>query len=319
MAADALLFFATDIHGSEACFRKWLNAAEGYGARVLVMGGDITGKVVVPFHRHNGSWHTRWRDEDLRLETSAELAEFRRRVADAGAYAWEADPDEAARTLADDEATEALFTRLAAERVREWVALADERLDDSGVSAFIIAGNDDPPEVDEALRQGKSLVHCDHRVVWIEDWLPMLSVGDSTPTPWQSPREVPEEKYEEMLARLLEQVAEPERAVFNLHVPPYGSNLDMAPELDPHLRVRYSPVGEVRQAPVGGHAVRAAIERFQPLLGLHGHVHESRGRTKIGRTVCFNPGSDYGQGVLRGVLVRLSPKKGLRDYVFTSG
>jgi uncharacterized protein len=319
MASDILLFFATDIHGSEACFRKWLNAAEGYGADVLVMGGDLTGKVVVPFHRRNGSWQARWRDDDVRLESCEEVAAFRRRVADAGAYAWESEPDEAEGTLADEEATERLFTRLAAERVAEWVELAEERLAARAGRAFIIAGNDDPPEVDEPLRRARALVHCDRRVVWVEDWLPMVSLGDSTPTPWNSPREVPEPEYEQILSGLLEQVSELDRAVFNLHVPPYGSNLDLAPELDPELRVRYSPVGEIRQAPVGGRAVRAAIERHQPLLGLHGHVHESRGRAKIGRTVCFNPGSDYGQGVLRGVLLRVSPKRGVRDYVFTSG
>src|SRR5918992_3578060 len=114
MASDILLFFATDIHGSEACFRKWLNAAEGYGADVLVMGGDLTGKMVVPFHRRNGSWQARWRDNDVRLASREDVAAFRRKVADAGAYAWEAEPDEAEGTLADEEATERLFTRLAA-------------------------------------------------------------------------------------------------------------------------------------------------------------------------------------------------------------
>lgn len=319
MARDILLFFATDIHGSEACFRKWLNAAEGYGADVLVMGGDLTGKVVVPFHRRNGVWEARWRDDEVRLESEQEVAAFCRRVADAGAYAWEADPEEAAGTLADDEAADRLFARLASERVADWVELAEERLAARAGRAFIIAGNDDPPDVDDSLRRARALVHCDRRVVWIEDWLPMLSLGDSTPTPWNSPRELPEAEYEQALAGLLGQVGEPERAVFNLHLPPYGTPLDVAPELDEELRVRYSAVGEVRQVSVGGRAVRTAIERHQPLLGLHGHVHESRGRAKIGRTVCFNPGSEYGQGVLRGVLVRISPKRGVRDYVFTSG
>jgi Icc-related predicted phosphoesterase len=319
MASDILLFFATDIHGSEACFRKWLNAADGYGADVLVMGGDLTGKVVVPFHRRNGSWLARWRDDEVRLESRDEVAAFCRRVADAGAYAWESEPQEAENALADEDAAERLFSRLAAERVAKWVELAEERLAARAGRAFIIAGNDDPPEVDAALRHARALVHCDRRVVWIEDWLPMLSLGDSTPTPWNSPRELPEEEYEQVLAALLEQLGDPGRAVFNLHMPPFGSNLDLAPELDAELRVRYSAVGEMRQAPVGGRAVRAAIERHQPLLGLHGHVHESRGRAKIGRTLCFNPGSDYVQGVLRGVLVRVSAKRGVRDYVFTAG
>ena len=69
-------------------------------------------------------------------------------------------------------------------------------------------------------------------------------------------------------------------------------------------------------ASVGSIAVRAAIEKYQPLLGLHGHIHESRSAQKIGRTLCINPGSEYGEGVLRGILLELS-SKGLEDHVFT--
>ena len=147
----------------------------------------------------------------------------------------------------------------------------------------------------------------------------MLSLGDSTPTPWDSPREIDEEEYGKVLEQLAAELDVPEGAIFNLHVPPYDSTLDLAPELDEELRVRYSVTGEPKHAPVGARAVRDAIERYQPLAGLHGHVHESRGRAKIGRTVCFNPGSDYQQGVLRGVLLRLSPNRGIRDFTFTTG
>jgi Icc-related predicted phosphoesterase len=316
---DRLLFFATDVHGSERCFRKWLNAAEGYGADLLVMGGDITGKVVVPVHRANGGFVARWRDADLRLDGADALTGFEREVADAGAYTWLCEPDEATATFADDEATERLFARLAAERAARWVELADRRLAGRDVRAFIIAGNDDPPEVDEALNGGRALANADRRVVWLDDWLPMLSLGDSTPTPWNSPREIPEEEYERELEGLVGQLQDPAAAIFNLHVPPYDSSIDLAPELDEELRVRYSAVGEARVAPVGGKAVRAAIERHQPLVGLHGHVHEGRGRAKIGKTACFNPGSDYQRGVLSGVLLRISPRRGLRDFTFTTG
>ncbi len=317
--ADCLLFFATDVHGSERCFRKWINAAEAYGADTLVMGGDITGKVIVPVHRSNGGYTARWRDRGHRLDGRRELEEFERRVADAGGYMWMSEPDEAEETLGDDEATEALFARLAAERVAHWVALADERLGRRGTRAFIIAGNDDPPDVDDALSRGRVLTNADRQIVWLDEWLPMLSLGDSTPTPWNSPRELPEGEYARVLERLAEELDLPAGAIFNLHVPPYDSTLDLAPELDDELRVRYTIAGEPKQAPVGARAVRDAIERYQPLAGLHGHVHESRGRAKIGRTICFNPGSEYQRGVLRGVLLKLSRKRGIRDFTFTTG
>lgn len=318
MARDRLIFFATDVHGSERCFRKFLAAAGAYGADTLVMGGDITGKIVVPIHPEGTAHVTRWRDEDYRFESVAELDAFMRTLADAGAYGWVVDRDEAAAVLADDRATEALFVRLTAERVRRWVELADERLAPD-VQAFAIAGNDDPAEVDLALAGGTRMQLAESRVAWIDDWLPMISYGDSTPTPWDSPREVSEDQYGARLDALIGELDDVHHAVFNLHVPPHGSQLDLAPALDEELRVRYSTAGDMMLAPVGSHAVRERIEQTQPLLTLHGHVHESRGRAKLGKTVCFNPGSDYQQGVLRGVLVRVSMRKGVCDYAFTTG
>jgi Icc-related predicted phosphoesterase len=312
-----LIFFATDIHGSEVCFRKWLNAGAAYGADVLIMGGDLTGKVIVPVHTINGHHRARWQDEEVVLETGGELVEFRRRVADAGAYVWPCDLDQAATLLADEEATERLFVQLASERLAEWVALADERVGD-GTKAFIIAGNDDAPEVDSVLAEGRRLQLADNRVVQIDDWLPMVSLGESTPTPWDSPRELTEEEYGEKLERLISSAGDSRGAIWNLHVPPYASSLDDAPALTTELAVRYSVAGDVKMLPVGSPAVRSAIERHQPLLGLHGHVHEGRGRAKIGRTICFNPGSSYQQGILCGVLVRVD-RKGVRDYTLTTG
>jgi uncharacterized protein len=107
--------------------------------------------------------------------------------------------------------------------------------------------------------------------------------------------------------------------MFNLHVPPYGTQLDLAPALDTDRRVRYTAAGDMLMCSVGSHAVRAAIERAQPIASLHGHAHESRGRARLGHTVCFNPGSDYWSGVLRGVLVKVSPRGGVADYAFTTG
>lgn len=318
MARDRLLFFATDVHGSEACFRKWLAAARAYGADTLLMGGDLTGKVIVPVHARNGRHEARWRGAEHRLESRADLVAFARRVADAGAYVWHTEPDEAARAFADEQGTERLFAELTAERVREWVELAEDRLTDD-VQAYIMPGNDDPTDVDAALDRGARLRNAEQRVVWLDEWLPMVSYGDSTPTPWDSPREVSEEEYRRRVEQLVAELDDPSRAVLNLHVPPYGSRLDLAPALDEGKRVRYTAAGDTLLAPVGGHSVRECIERLQPRLGLHGHVHEARGRAKIGRTVCFNPGSDYQQGVLRGVLVRVSPKAGVRDYTFTTG
>src|SRR6185312_3306089 len=86
------------------------------------------------------------------------------------------------------------------------------------------------------------------------------------------------------------------------HVPPYDSGLDTAPVLDVNLRPTVS-AGDVLRGPVGSHAVRRVIEEFQPLLSVHGHVHESGGERRIGDTVSINPGSEANAGILRGYLV----------------
>jgi Icc-related predicted phosphoesterase len=315
---DHLFFFATDVHGSEVCFRKWLNAGAVYGASVVIMGGDLTGKVVVPVHRINGSYRARWRDQDVVLTSDDELTAFCRQVADAGAYTWRADPDEAAATFADEAATDALFDRLTAERMAEWVELADSRIS-SGTRAYIIAGNDDAPGIDDILRRGQRLQFADNRTVMVDDWLPMVSLGDSTPTPWDSPRELSEEEYAARLEALLSSLDDPRRAVVNLHVPPHGSTLDDAPALDEHRAVRYSIAGDTKMQPVGSLAVREAIERHQPVLALHGHIHEARGTHRLGKTLCINPGSSYEQGQLLGAVIDIEGKKKVKNFVLTSG
>jgi Icc-related predicted phosphoesterase len=76
--------------------------------------------------------------------------------------------------------------------------------------------------------------------------------------------------------------------------------------------------GDVATGPVGSKAVRAAIERYQPLVSLHRHVHESRAASKLERTVCINPGSEYGDGNLRACLVNLKGNK-LQNYQLITG
>ena len=108
------------------------------------------------------------------------------------------------------------------------------------------------------------------------------------------------------------------RTVVNFHCPPYGSGLDVAPELDETLR----PVirgGRPSVIAVGSKAVREAIKRYQPVLGLHGHIHESRAAQRIGETLCLNPGSDYTADLLRGVVVDIAQDGSYLDFLFTAG
>jgi Icc-related predicted phosphoesterase len=152
-------------------------------------------------------------------------------------------------------------------------------------------------------------------VVPLDENHEMISSGWSNRTPWNTYREEDEEQLEVRYEAMISELKNPRNAIFNIHVPPYKSGLDEAPELDKNLR----PVlaGQSLK-PVGSNALRKVIQETKPLLGLHGHIHEGRGATRIGKTLCINPGSMYEQGTLLGAIVNLGKNK-IENYVLTSG
>ena len=313
------IFFATDIHGSERCFLKFINAARFFSANVLILGGDITGKALVPITRKSGasSYTAQFLGQDVTLETVEEIAAFERRVRQGGAYPFCTTHEELIAMEADRSLVDTLFTRLMVESVQRWCEIAEERLRGSGVRCYIDAGNDDEPEIVATLRQASYVEMPEGRVVLIDDEHEMLSSGFANTTPWHAPRDIPEEELAAFIDSMAVKLQAPERAIFNIHVPPYASGLDIAPLLSDDLK----PVvvgGEIATGPVGSKAVRAAIERYRPLVSLHGHIHESRAVNKIGRTTCINPGSEYGEGSLRGALVNLKGDK-LVSYQLVNG
>ncbi|WP_376796325.1 metallophosphoesterase [Thermogemmatispora sp.] len=313
------IFFATDVHGSERCFMKFINSARFYKANVLILGGDITGKALVPIVRSGtgASYQASFLGENVTLESEEAVAAFERQVRHAGAYPFRTTAEELAALEADRSLVDRLFTRLMVESVQRWCELAAERLRGTGVRCFIDAGNDDEPEIVEVLKQADYVEMPEGEVVMIDDEHEMVSAGFANLTPWQAPRDIPDEALGRFIESMARRLQHPERAIFNIHVPPYGSGLDIAPLLDERLK----PVvvgGEIATGPVGSRAVRASIERYQPLVSLHGHIHESRAVSKIGRTTCINPGSEYGDGHLRAALVNLQGKK-LLSYQLVTG
>jgi Icc-related predicted phosphoesterase len=304
MAGKLRLFFATDLHGSEKCFRKFLNGGAAYRPDAMVLGGDIAGKAVQAVVEHgDGRYRFGFRGHDYDLEDGDELRRVERLLADNGYYAWRCPPGALERRQEDGTMDE-LLLELMRERLAGWMALAEERLRPQGIAAFWMLGNDDPPQLGELLEAAPWGAQAEGRVLPLGDGHCLLSLGYSNITPWESYRELPEDELAAALERLFEQVEEPRRAVLNVHVPPHGTGLDEAPVLDRELRVQTS-AGQVRMGSVGSTAVREAIERYQPLASLHGHVHESAGFRRIGRTLAVNPGSDYGTGALNGVILSL--------------
>lgn len=297
------LFYAGDIHGSEQCFRKFLNAARFYEAQVIILGGDITGKMMVPLvEQKPGRFVAHMFGSKKKAKRPDDVAELEKQIRFNGFYPYRCSPDEYERLAEDAKYQEQVMSRLMVDEVKRWMKIADEKLLGSDVRCLIMPGNDDEWGIDEAI-SSEVVENPDGRVVRIGDYQ-ILSAAWANPTPWNSPREAEEPSlsgiYEEIAAQL-----DPELpAIFNLHIPPYGSGLDMAPELDEDFNVRKSG-GQPNIIPVGSRAAREFVEHHSPILGLHGHIHESRYATTLGQTICINPGSNYADGVLDGAIVDL--------------
>jgi len=308
------LFYAGDVHGSRVCWKKFINAAAHYPADALVMGGDLTGKALVPIVREgDGSYVARVIGEQRIARTAEELDEMQKAISTNGMYPLIVDPEEAQVLAQDSTRRDEVFEEALLDELRLWVEFADERLGGTDTRAYVIPGNDDPWSIDEVLTSGDSVVACDEQVQMLGPH-ELVSFGYSNRTPWQTPRELDEEEIYLRLKRLADQLETPERAIFNIHVPPYESSLDTALEVDDELRYVMKG-GRPREVPTGSRAVRQIIEETEPLLSLHGHIHESKGVTKIGRTVAINPGSDYGSGHLDGCLVHLEPDRVVNHYL----
>lgn len=314
------IYFVSDVHASERCWLKFLAAPKFYKADTAIVGGDITGKFVVPIiAAAGGTWTVQnFLGRKWRVSTREELGRLKAQIADTGQYAFETTAEEYAQYDGDQARIDELFRTLALERVRRWVDMAEDKLPGTGVRCLVSGGNDDFYEVDEALAASSLIQNPDGTVLDLGDGFQIMGVGYGNPTPWNCPRDVPEADLAAKIAEVADTVGRPDRAIFSLHVPPYGTGLDFAPELDGELRMVMSGAGP-QMIPVGSTAVREAIMRYQPLLGLHGHIHESRGIRRLGRSTVANPGSEYGEGVLDGVLIDLDSRKGIVDIQLTSG
>jgi uncharacterized protein len=312
------IFYATDIHGSETCLLKFINAGAFYKCNVMLMGGDITGKMMVPIVQlGSSSYEANFLERTWRVESDAELADLEKKVRRSGAYPYVCSREELDFLEANPEEVKPVFTKIMVSETKRAVELAEAKLAGSGIKCFVTPGNDDELAIDEAFVGAENFVNPEGQVVWLDDDHEMISSGYANMTPWKCPRDEAEEHLRARIEAMAVKLENPSTAIFNLHCPPYASKLDDAPELDDTLK----PVlvgGQLHLIPVGSTAVREAIEAWQPLAGVHGHIHESRGRALIGESQCFNPGSEYGAGYLRGLIIELN-RKGIASYQFTSG
>jgi len=312
------IFFVTDLHGSEICWRKFLNAGAFYRADVVILGGDITGKAMVPIvRRAAGTWEAALQDHLETLETERELDEFGKRVMNRGYYPIRVSEEEYRALQADEDLVDKRFKEAMLEGTERWIAMAEERLAGTGIRVVACPANDDVFEIDDLLAGARVVETGDEDHPIELDGFTMVSMGWTNPTPWHTFREAEEPELAERIERALAHARDPSTTILNFHAPPHGSKLDNAPALNPDLS--YVSGGQALR-PVGSTSVREAIERFQPLLSLHGHIHESKGVARIGATLALNPGSSYEEGVLQAAIVTIDRKKRkVKTYQLVNG
>ena len=305
--ARTRFMFATDLHGSETVWRKFLNCAKHFDLDALILSGDMTGKVMVPIiAREDGTYDAHLLGKDYILKEDG-LEEFAKKVRMVSYIPYVTTPSEAEEIRKDEEKKEKLFERLETEVVEYWLTLIPGRVPDS-CKIVVSPGNDDKFCIDEVIRRNGRVIFGEEEVIALDEEHEVLCCGWSNPTPFNSPRECSEEELEERLEAVVSKVTNLKTSVFCIHVPPYDCQLDTAPLVDENLRVKVVG-GRPQMIPAGSRAVRRIIEKYQPLLGLHGHIHESPGFTRIGQTQCLNPGSEYGEGIFKGYLVEIDGPK----------
>ncbi len=279
---------------------------------MLILGGDITGKSVVPIvEREDGVLSCEFLGSSVELRTAQEEQEMVHKISNTGYYPYRTSVREMEELRTDQRKTQEVYVKLMGERLQTWLRLAETHLRDTGMKCFITGGNDDPLLIEEILHGSDLVVNPENSLVQVDQSHEMISCAYSNPTPWKTPRELPEEKLEDRIEALCSKVKIMENCIFNLHVPPMDSGIDTCPKLDtsqdPPKPVYMGGLPVMMGA--GSRAVRNVIEKHQPLLSLHGHIHEARGVIRIGRTHCVNPGSEYGEGILRGAILNLNEKK----------
>lgn len=310
------MFFSTDVHGNEKCWRKFVNAGEYYDADVLILGGDLTGKMIQPIiQQPSGGWKYYRGGKELFLGDEDELSRHEKELEFSGIYPYRTTFEEAEKLAANEEARKQVFLQAQIETLARWFQFAQEKLGNRTI--YLAPGNDDDFVIDSVLERYEVAMNCEGKVVWVDDQHEMISSGWTNPTPWKTFREQSEESLAERIESMASKVEDVSSSIFALHAPPYNTGLDEAPRLDTRTET-FKMVGADETGAVGSKAVRSLIEKYQPLLGLHGHVHEGKGNARIGRTICFNPGSVYTEGILNAAVIDLD-KKRINRWFFISG
>jgi Icc-related predicted phosphoesterase len=312
------ILYGSDFHGSDIVYRIFIGSALQYKANVLIVGGDVTGKAMIPvIHQGSGNYHTSLFGNDLTASNADEIDKVKKSISNVGFYPIVLEKDEAAELESNTEKMSARFEQEMCQRVREWMVLAEEKLVPQKISMYFMPGNDDLASIDETISEFKHVHNPDMQHFELEGGYELVGNSNANMTPWVCARDIEEESLTQKLDELANMIQNPDRTVAVLHVPPYGSGLDSCPDLDENLKI-ITQGGQVVMKSAGSTAVKTFIEKVQPMLTLHGHIHESPGHTRNGRTLSINAGSEYAEGIMKAAIINLENGK-VKGHLLISG
>ena len=305
----ARIWFFSDIHGSNACFKKFLNLINNTNKpNVLILGADITGKQLIPIiKKNNGTEVVPIGGKDIILKNSEESQSLKKKLSDIGYYPFECTNTDYKKLQFGKKYQKDVFEKLVKKRLIEWVELADSKLSSNTDCKVIInGGNDDPFYIDSILDSSKKMIHAEGKIIDLPAGLKLLSTGFSVKTPWNCPRDISEDELKIKISNMTNQLVESDKLIFNFHCPPYNTALDLAYKINQDT---FEPVAGIGGPPlinVGSKVIRESIEKWQPIVSLHGHIHEIHAKQNIGKTLCVNPGTDYKNGRLQGFFIQIN-------------
>ena len=303
------ILYGSDFHGSEAVFRKFLASGLQYKVNALMVGGDVTGKAMVPvIHQGGGRYQATLFGDDKTSKTPDELEKLKKSISHVGFYPIVLEQDEAQELENDPAKMGARFEIEMCNRVRDWMKLAEEKLVPQHITLYFMAGNDDLYSIDKVVDEFKHVRNPDMKHFEMDGGYEVVGLSNANLTPWLCARDVDEQELTRKLDMLASMIQKPEVAITILHVPPFNSSLDTCPDLDKDLKI-ITEGGQVVMKSAGSPAVRAFIEKVQPMLSLHGHIHESPGHVHNGRTLMINAGSEYAEGIMKAAIINLENGK----------
>lgn len=315
------LFFAADAHGSNIVWRKWLSVPKMYDIHIMLLAGDLTGKAILPIvKQEDGSYSCKLFGEKKILKDENSLEKIKTIAGDSGYYPVVLTSSEVEELREDPQKLSSLFGTVIKKRMEEWLVLLENTISPD-IEVVVMPGNDDDFIIDEIIKNHERVIYPLNKAVEFNN-LPgykMISLDYVNPTPWNTFRECSEKDLKKKLNKLADIIdAEWKRVICNFHPPPYDTNIDLAPKLSKDLKPVSSFISPVIKEHVGSKAVRNFIEDKQPFLGLHGHIHEARGYDYIGNTIVFNPGSEYSQGILSGLILEIQDFR-IKKWWWVSG